>query len=358
MKKNLSLVFVLLAVFILISFSCKSQPTPAPAAPKQTTTPTQNPSALNAPISRAEEARRRAMDFESPEYFPSDWERIEAQYADAKNLPRSAAAEIQQATTAYNNVATAYDDLFKKAVPLYAQAREDEIISTRDEVIATGFTRQFPEYLQNADDIALSALDQYEAEDYYASKDTAAKALKEYQTLLVGGKIFLTRQEILERGFREYDPENFDLADEVALTAKDEYDAGNKDAAVNNAEEALLRYNIVLTNGWTAYAASRRASATSEREVALSERANIAARDTFRGADAIYKQAEDDFSAENFQEAAILYVDAEAQYAISRQETEEKRLRAEEIIRLAEEKVEESNETAIEAERIIEGGSK
>jgi hypothetical protein len=360
MKKYLSLTLSVLVVLILTSVSCKTTPKPEPAqaaGPVQER-PSQNLGALNAPASRADEARKRAVDFESPEYFPSDWEGIEAQYAAIGDMPKSTSSEIQQVTASYNTVAGAYDELFKRTVPLYAQAREDEIISTRDELIKTGFTRQFPEYLQKADDIALAALDQYEAEDYYASRDTAAQALKEYETLLVGGKVFLTRQEIVDRGFRDYDPENFDLADEVALTAKGEYEAGNKEAAVNNAEEALLRYNIVLTNGWVSYAAARRVSAASERELALSERANIAARETFRDAEAVFNQAEDGFTAENFREAAISYVDAEAKFAISRHETEEKRIRAEETIRLAEEKIGESSETAIEAERIIEGGSR
>jgi len=360
MRKNVFFALALLSVFTLIGVSCKSTPEPAPAAPKPAVqqAPDQSLNTLRDPVSRAEEARQRAIDFDSPLYFPSEWEGLETQYAAAGNMPKTTPAEIQQAVTAYNAVAEAYDDIFKKAIPLYAQAREDEIISARDELISTGFTNYFPQYLQNADDLALSALDQYEAEDYYASKDTAAKALKEYETLLLGSKVFLARQEILNRGFRDYDPDNFDLADEVAQTAIQEYEAGNKEAAVNNAEEALLRYNIVLANGWVIYAADRRASAASERELALSERANIAARETFRSADTLFNSAEENFKAEKYSDAGLLFIDAEANFAISRQETEEKRLRAEEAIRLAEEKVEESNETAIEAERIIEGGSK
>jgi len=360
MKKNVFLVLALLAAFTLICVSCKSSPEPAAPAPKPAAQekPEQSLNALRGPVSRAEEARQRAIDFESPLYFPSDWEAVEARYTESGNMPKSTPDEIQQAATSYNAVAETYDDLFKKAIPLFAQAREDEIISARSELINSGFTNYFPQYLQNADDIALAAQDQYEAEDYYTAKDTAAKALKEYETLLLGSKILLTRQEILNRGFRDYDPENFDLADEVAQTAIEEYEAGNKEAAVNNAEEALLRYNIVLTNGWVIYAADRRASATSERELALADRANIAARETFRGADALFNQAEEKFTAENFSEAGVLYIDAEANFVISRQETEEKRIRAEETIKLAEEKIGESNETAIEAERIIEGGSR
>jgi len=203
--------------------------------------------------------------------------------------------------------------------------------------------------------MALSAMEKYNAEDYYGARDTAKQALGEYETLLVGARIFTTRQEIIDRGFTQYDPENFIRADEVAQAAIDAYDSGNRDSAQTNAEEALLRYNIVLANGWTAYAAARRTSATAEREAALTERANIASRETFRGAEGFFNQAEEFFAAEQFKDAGLNYIDAEARYVIARKETEERRLRAEEAIKMAEEKIEESNEAAAEATRVMEG---
>jgi hypothetical protein len=298
------------------------------------------------------------MDFESPSYFPSDWEDAEAQYAAAGNMPKSNNNEIQQATASLSAVAETYDGLFKKTIPLYAQAREDEVLAARDELIFTGFTDAFPEYLQDADNIALAALDQYEAGDYYKARDTAAEALIEYQTLLVGAKVYTARQEIIDRGFLEYDQENFDKADEVVQGAIEKYEAGDKKAAVESAEEALLRYNIVLTNGWTSYASVRRASASAERELALTNKVNIAVRDGFRSADAVFNNAEENFKSEKFENAALLFTESEALFAVAGQETEEKRQRAIETIRMAEEKIEESVETASEAERIIEGGSR
>jgi len=360
MKKNIFSIVMPIVMFALISASCITPPEkepeteiPAPQAERPDLS-----AGLSGPIARADDARKRAVDFESPDYFPSEWEEAERQYAAAGNMPRNTASDIQQAAASYSTAADAYDELFKKTIPLYAQAREDEVMAVRDELIATGFAYSIPEYFQNADKIALEAYDQYEAGKYYEAKDTAAKALNEYQTLMTGAKVYLARQEIVDRGFWKYDSDNFDKADEVTINAINEYEAGNKEAAVTYAEEALLRYNLVLTNGWPAYSADRRNSAVLERELALSERANIASRDSFREAEAIYNQAEEVFSSNNFQNAAILYMDAEAIFAITRQETEEKRLRAIETIRLAEEKIEESDETAIEAERIIEGGSR
>jgi len=363
MKKSIFSIIALIVMFALISVSCKSTPKPEPETVEEVAPQVQEAvravvDTLNGPMARAEEARKRAVDFESPAYFPSDWEKVEAQYAAAGDMPRSTGSETQQAAAAYNAAADAYDELLKKTIPLYAQAREDELMAARDELVATGFTNYFPDYLENADALALAALDQYENGDYYEARDTTAKALDEYETLLIGSKIFLTRQEIVDRGFRKYDPDNFDRADEVTRAAMDEYESGNKEAAVKNAEEAQLRYNLVLSNGWTAYAADRRKSSVSERELALAERANIAVRDTFRDAENLFNQAEEIFALGDFQNSANIYTDAEAIYVIARRDTEEKRQRAVESIRLAEEKIEESSETAFEAEKIIEGGSR
>ena len=346
MKKNISFLLILsTALIVLICISCKSTspaPTPAPQ-PAPRPQPTQ-PS--NADKARADQSRQRAMDFEAPSYFPSEWEKAESQY--------NAASDADS----YNAVAAVYDDLFEKSIPLYAQAREDEIMAARGQLISSGFSNTFPQYLKKADDMALAAHAEYEAKDYYKAKDSAAAALSEYETLNMGARILTTRQEIIDRGFSQYDPDNFKRADEIAVSALKAYEGGNKDNAVTSGEEALLRYNLVLANGWTAYASDRRAAAAAERELALAERANIASRDTFRGAESFFTQAEDQLASENFRDAGLNYIEAEARFAISRKETEEKRVRAEEAIRIAEEKVEESSESAIEAERIIEGGSK
>jgi len=341
MKRKIFLLSILLSVITLIFISCASNQAKETTKPDQSATTGSNPSKV-----KADQARKLALDFESNKYFPSEWDNAEAQYKAADD------------TAKYNAVADVYTNLFNKAVPLYAQAKEDELMALREQVIATGLTDAFPQYLKNADDLALAAKDKYDAKDYYGAKDSADAAFSEYNTLLTGGKVYLTRQEIINRGFTQYDPDNFVKADEVAQKAIDAYNSGDKGNATANAEEALLRYNIVLSNGWTTYAAERKEAAEKERQLAVNERANIASKDTFRSGDASLESANEFYEAENYPDAALTFIEAEANFAVSRKETEEKRVRAEEAIRIAEEKIEESSESALEAEKIIEGGSK
>ncbi|GBU27476.1 hypothetical protein R84B8_01008 [Treponema sp. R8-4-B8] len=335
MKRKIFFILLILSTIALICISCKTTPKAEPA-PK-----------VSAEVkAKADQARKQAMDFDSNTYFPSEWEAAETQYNAAND------------DASFNAAADAYNALFKKAVPLYAQAREDELMGTREELIATGFTDVFPQYLKKADDLSLAAQDKYEAGDYYGAKDTAAAALNEYKTLLAGAKTYLTRQEIINRGFIKYDNDNFIKADEIAHNALTAYDAGDKDKALANAEEAQLRYNIVLSNGWTVYSTERRDAASKERELAIADKANIASRETFRKGEASLEDAKALYADGKYSEAALSFVDAEANYAISRKETEEKRMKAEEAMKIAGEKIGESNETAIEAEKIIGGGSR
>jgi hypothetical protein len=343
MKKVIS-IFLLLIMATLVFVSCRSTPEAVET------------DALNEAMGKAQAARQRAIDFESPAYFPSDWEAIETRYTQASEMPVSSAEEVQQATSIYNTLADDYDELFGRTIPLYAQAREDEILSTRETLIGTGFTSVFPAFLKKADDLALAAHEQFEANQFYPARETAAAALSEYETLLVGARVYLARQEIIDRGFVDFDRDNFLMVEEIIKTGLENYEAGNRAAAIANAEEALLRYSVVLGNGWTAFASERRTAVSSERETALAERVNVASRELFRAAETILNRAEEEFLLGNFNEAALHFIDAEANFAIARLDTEERRQRAEAVIRMAEERIEESNEAAIGAERIIEGG--
>ena len=340
MKKKVFLLFIALSVAASMCISCKSTPKETP-----TTAPSTDPAVTEAK-NKADRARKQALDFDCNKYFPSEWDNVESQYRDAANNAAKYAA-----------VTGVYEDLFKKTIPLYAQAREDELMALREQLIASGFTDAFPQFLKDADDLALTAKQRYDSGDYYGAKSSADAALSEYNTLLTGAKVYLTRQEIINRGFTQYDSDNFVKADEIAKKALDTYSA-DKVAATVSAEEALVRYNIVLSNGWTIYAAERKEDAEKERQLAVAERANIASKETFRSGDASLESANEFYGTEIFSEAALAFIEAEAIFSVSRKETEEKRIRAEEAIRAAEEKIEESSESALEAEKIIEGGSK
>jgi hypothetical protein len=372
MKKFSYLVPIFVALLTLPYFSCTSTPpppeeTPAPAIqPAAEPEPTPQPAPqgptladqLNAAIAKAEAARQRAEDFEGPAYFPGEWESAEAQYADAQALPKTADADIRQAITAYNDLATAYDAIFDLAIPLYAQAREDEIMTIWDELVAAGARDLFPEYFTPADETAILAYDQYEAKDYYAARDSAAKALEMYRTFKPAYAAWLTREEIVSKNFDSYNQEDFDSADDTGIAAAAYYEEGDYPEAQAKANDALQQYEVILVKGWRAFVEQHSISAGNERQVAINNKANIATRDLFNEAESRYRSAGVSLGAQNYEDAANLYINAERLFIVATTSTIEKRDNAAGAIIEANERISESDETARQADIIMEGGSR
>ncbi|MDR0494980.1 MAG: hypothetical protein LBG95_05065 [Treponema sp.] len=297
---------------------------------------------------RAEEARKKAADFESSAYFASEWEAAEAQYADAV---------AQKTQEAYNAAADAFDAVFTLTIPLYAQAREDEIMALRGNLISGGIRDYFPEEFTRADKIAVSARDQHIAKDYYTARDTAAEALTMYQTMGSIYNAWLVRYEIEQREFQPHDQDNFNSAGEVFNRAMAAYRQNDLAAARENADEALQRYNLVLSTAWAIYAELCFSKAKSERQTALDIKANIAMKELFSEADSSYKEAEVTYAAKDYEDAANLYIIAEALFISANESTTEKRNRAADLINQANEKIEESEEIAKQGEIAMKGGA-
>jgi hypothetical protein len=286
----------------------------------------------------ADAARKKAGDFKSDSYFPSDWEAAEALHADANN---------KKTPAAYNAAANAFNSLFELTIPLYAQAREDDIMALRTNLISIGARNNFPDHLSAADKTALAALDQYEKKDYYAANDISAQALQMYQILANVHGGWLAQQSILERDFGSYDPDNFDSAGETMTNALSAFDQGDLSTALENAEDARTRYELVLSSGWIQYAEMRATLAAAERQAALDIKANIAARDLFAEADTEYRMAEENINSwKDYEEAASRFINAEALFIIASTTASEKRRKSTEALKEAYIKVEESDDVA------------
>jgi len=290
-------------------------------------------------FARAQEARKNVIDFEGNSYFPSEWEAADSKFTNAGLLPK----DSSDANKAYNEAAEAFDRVFELAVPLFAQAREDEIMAIRDYMITLGARSFFPEYLMDADRTALLAFSQYEAKDYLTARDSAAIALQKFSILETAFNAWLLRVEILARGFADYDPEQFDLGGEITGGAMDAYMAGDLKTARKKAEEAQAMYNTVLSTSWASYAELRASLAEGERLAALDMKTDIAAKEFFNIADSDNKTALALLESKKYEDAARLFIDAEAMYVIASITTLEKKRAAAAAIKNANKKIRESD---------------
>jgi hypothetical protein len=392
---------------------------PAAGAPQPPAGPDQAAlDALDAAIARAEKERRLASDFQAPSYLPAEWSSAEADYRSIQ-ADRTSTAGAQDAEQRYRAIADRYHEIFQHAVSLYAADIADELQKARDQLIAAGIEDLAPDYLDIADQAVLDAEDSYLAEDYYAAGDKALEALDRYrtlgvaleayqvreeviaagiedlaseyliiadvaaldlddafhaeayrsleteagevrdryQTLKVGLDAYALRKEVLQRDFADFDRNNFTRADETLLGAVDAYEAGAVSSALNGAGESKAIYNGVLGTGWAAYAAQLRTLAQRERRNALDAKANVAVRDDFSRVDQTYNQAESAYNSRVYANAADLYIRAESGFVEVILAAEVKRRIAQVALETAEKKLVESENTALDAERILEGGA-
>jgi hypothetical protein len=330
---------------------------PGPEAPDQAAL-----DRLNASRVGAESSRQQALDIESPGYFPEEWDAAEGQYASAKADENETTLEdVEKAIDRYNASAKAYEDLARQSLSLYYQDRADEIVQARNKAIEAGIEDLSPDRLEAVDTYIDQAIERYEAgepvENYYAAAIAAFEALDRYRALSLGAGAYLLREEIQKRGFTKYDPGNFERADVFIDWAVDAYDRGDTENAEINAEEAYLRYSLVLSAGWKGSTAELRSTAEAERKRALDAKADVAVRKEFGDAETVYTRALTALGAKDYAEASESYALSAPLFVQARKTAEYKRKIARNALDIAEKKILQSDETAREAEVILQGGA-
>lgn len=368
---------------LLVLSSCASGPKPAaptteepvaqtePAKPApeekpvEVTDPSKLPpdqaaeTALAAAVARAEKSRKQAFDLEVPDTFAEDWKKAEALFMTGRDTAQvKTQLSYTEAAKAYNDAADAYDALALKALPLYAEARRQEIVKARADAVKAGADQLLPEQLAAADRVADRAQAEFDAGNYYTAAATAQEARSRYIILKTGLDAYAVQQEIDRRDFAKYDAGNYSLAQQKLQTSQEAYDAGDIASAQNNAEEALLRFRLALNKGREMNASGRGQAALAEQQAAQDLKAQVAVKSDFERAQALYNEAEQAFKAEQYDDAADMYTQAEALFADVKNVAAEKRARALEALQAAQQKISATEDAAKKADTVLEGGSR
>jgi hypothetical protein len=328
-------------------------PPPASPPPPPPTDTAPDWAALDAAKADAELARKQVLAIEGDARFPADWESAEALYQTANDAPQGTGDEVQDAIARYQAATDAYNRIFQNGLSDYAQARAEELAQARQAALDAEIA---PEYLARADGVASDAQEKYEAGDYFPASDAASQALLLYKALKAIADAHSEREQIVEHNFAPYDQERFDDADAAMSGALQAGGAGQD--ALTMAEAALAGYRQVLSTGWEAFATKRGLVASEEQQNALALKADVAVRDDYNAADALYREARATFNAGQFETAADAYGRAEASFANAARIAAEKWRAADAAIKAAAQKTSESDAIAQNAASILEGGAK
>ncbi|MCL2478908.1 MAG: hypothetical protein FWF22_05360 [Treponema sp.] len=368
MKAKNSGFFILAALLLIGAIACKTTPPAEPPPPVEEVI-VQNPDLLppdqaslnnlNNLIARSDSARKMVQDFNGPALLPADWNAAEALNTAAVNGKKTATVkDVRDSTALYTASATAYEALADKTIPMYADALSNDVMAARDVAINAAASYLVPEYLQGTDDFALAAWDKYQAKDYYGAKDDGLLVKDAYGVLATGVQAYQVRLDIQDRDFVYYDQANIAAADDIALSALDDYEAHNIASAGPKATDVLARYKQSFAKAQESFSADSMASANVERQKALDIKANVAVKSDFDAADAIYNQGTAAAQSRNFDQSANLFIQAKTMFSAATASATDKRNIAEAGLRAAEQKMVESDEAAQRAELIIEGGSR
>jgi hypothetical protein len=372
----------------LAIISCGSTPppeeTPPPEPPAaqpqpQSAPPARNPDVespdqaaienLHKALAQADSSRKQARDIEAHAYFPPEWEAAEGHYAEATaNASEATLGDVKKTIALYETAAGTYDNLARQCLPLFYEDLSEEILQARDEAIAAGIRDLSPSRLEAADQRIDEALEQYEAgnasatnsdaaENYYAAAASAFDALDRYHALTLGTKARRLGEEFQERGFEGYDSENYQLAGKSIDGAVAAYDGGDTAAALAQAEEALLHYTLAMDKGWLGYTGDLKLSAEAERRNALNAKANVAVKKDFGDADELYTRGTAAYRAQDYAASAEYFSQSIPLFSNAIKAAEQKRVVAEDAIQTAETRISQSEETAREAEAVLQGGA-
>jgi len=373
MKCKFSLRFFLgsfLGLLILLAvFSCASAPPPEVPLTVETTatepvlTGDAGPAsqadlgALNAAMARAAAARKKAADFDAQSLLPSDWQSADALYTDAeRNRNTSTSGAAKESAAHYDKAADAFDALFDKVISQYADKKRQELLDAREAAINVGAEGLFPDYLLQADNFALDAEAKYLANDYDAARNSADDAIAIYNTMKTIIEAKHVREEIEKMGFLDSDPDKLGLADDALESALSNLSAKNYPSAKSDSESALNQYNQILMMAYETNADAIAADAAAARQRALDYKANVAVKPDFDAAEVVYNRARTAYNNQIYDESGRLFINSASMFNAVADAAMEKQQRAEEALRRANERVAESDETAKNADLILEGG--
>ncbi|MDR1506288.1 MAG: hypothetical protein LBI67_04235 [Treponema sp.] len=303
---------------------------------------------------RAEAARAQALGVDAGSYFPDDWGRAESRYGEAGRAGNPAnLGEARNQSDEWGRIARVYDDLYDRALPRFAEDKTNQLVAAREAALESGAMEILSDQFTEADTLALSARDKLENRDYTGAMEDGVAAYDRYVVLKTIADAHSLKEEADAYDFIVYDLENYRAGADAGANAVDLLTDGVVAEAKENADEALRRFGLVLENGWISYANEKSAAAQSWRQAALDAKANVAVRDAYQNAERAYNQAHVALRSGDFLEAADLFDSSGILFRQSRDAAVEKRVKAEEAIRQAEQIVSESEAKARSAQELI-----
>jgi len=342
-----------LAAAVLLS-ACATKPPAAPEPEPQTVEPAKEPEIskeeLDALHGRVLALRKEAFDLGLKDSMADGYAAAETRYVAGK-----AALDADDRPTAKAELSAAeplFADLVAEGGPLAAQNRKAAAADSRQRALNADAETLSPEALAQADallaaaDAALAAGDVQGAIKAYGLAIAAFDAVEKRSTAVA------VKAAVDDLEYGPMDSGNYELAGQK-LAAVDTLLPADPKAAGDAAAESLLRYRLVLAKGWELTAGQNRSAAERFKVDAEAIKAQVAVKDEYAEAKAVWDAAVAASASGDNESAAPLFEQSEYMFQEVYVTAAAKRAAAEAAIQAAVDRNAKSATIAEEGDEII-----
>ncbi|MDX9899105.1 MAG: hypothetical protein RBT62_09300 [Spirochaetia bacterium] len=353
-------VTILAVVAAVLLASCATKPPVAPEpepvivepAPEVPTTPQIAREDIEALHGRVLALRKEAFELGLKDSMDKEYAVAEERYLAGKKALDADDRPI--AKTELGAAEPLFADLVSKGVVMVAESRQTDANAARSRAMAAYADIQSPKALSTADaamamaDVAFAAGDSKAAIEAYIIAITAYDAVEKRSTATS------VKKTIDDLAYAPMDAGNYEIAGQK-LARVDELLAQDARGAQDAAEEALLRYRLVLAKGWELTAGSNKDSAEKAKTEAETIKAQVAVQTEYAEAKAAYDEAVAAYSSGDHELAAALFNEAEFMLNAAYESAAEKRSAALAAMEAAQLKSGESASIAEQADETLAG---
>jgi hypothetical protein len=316
MKKacNLALCAAVLACAVAISCATTkpateptpaAAPAPAPAPTTQASAPVEkaDTTALDAARAKASDLRKKAFDLGLKDVLPEDYAAADKAFAaggDKYGKDNAASA------ASFADAAKGFQGVLDRGLPLLAASERKKAEEQRAAAIAKKAGDRFPELISRADSDFQKPKASEAAADYENAIQGYRASTRAYAVLYKLCEANAVRAYISAHDLAKWDSSNWNLAETKYKASQDQFAADPK-SSFDSADEAVLRYGVARDNGLSYYAADRKKASETERDHASSIKSEVAVKDEFASALALYAKAESSQANKDYESSSSLY---------------------------------------------------
>jgi hypothetical protein len=291
-------------------------PNPAAPAPKQAAaTPVEQAKpAVPAPDdlrSKAADLRKRAFDLGLNGILPEDYAAAEKAFADGNAVYGK---DNAASAASYTDAASRFQDVIARGMPLLAEKEKKHASDLRSTAVGKRAGELFPELFAYAEAEFAKPSEAEAAGDFGAAIDGFRASSKNYEVLYKLCDANTARDSIVTRDLAKWDPSNWTLA-ETRFKASQDLFKQDSSAADTSVDEAILRYGIATQTALEYYSSDRRKSSIAEMDRATGIKSEVAVKDEYAAALALYTRAESSRAAKDYDSSAALYDRASAAFS-------------------------------------------